>query len=283
MALSVTISRLRAHWCVTATRHIKLRFEDITMDFYHDFVSYLNDSTHARGKYKPNVIGKYQKNIKVFMRYAFENGLTLNADFKKRDFKVYQENVDTVYLTKEELQILYNLELSGSQAETRDSFIISCYTSLRYSDIARLGRQHIHEDGMIDIVTQKTGQRVIIPINSIVREILERYGDRMPTVQLNQATNRSVKKLCRLAGITTLVTRQVTSRGVTKDKVDEKCDLITSHTARRTAATLMFLSGLPTESIMKITGHKTIASYLRYIRVSPEENALRARNNEFFK
>lgn len=217
------------------------------------------------------------------MRYAFENGLTLNADFKKRDFKVYQENVDTVYLTKEELQILYNLELSGSQAETRDSFIISCYTSLRYSDIARLGRQHIHEDGMIDIVTQKTGQRVIIPINSIVREILERYGDRMPTVQLNQATNRSVKKLCRLAGITTLVTRQVTSRGVTKDKVDEKCDLITSHTARRTAATLMFLSGLPTESIMKITGHKTIASYLRYIRVSPEENALRARNNEFFK
>lgn len=264
-------------------RHIKLRFEDITMDFYHDFVSYLNDSTHARGKYKPNVIGKYQKNIKVFMRYAFENGLTLNADFKKRDFKVYQENVDTVYLTKEELQMLYNLELSGSQAETRDSFIISCYTSLRYSDIARLGRQHIREDGMIDIVTQKTGQRVIIPINSIVREILERYGDRMPTVQSNQAMNRSVKKLCRLAGITTPVTRQVTSGGVTEDKVDEKCDLITSHTARRTAATLMFLSGLPTESIMKITGHKTIASYLRYIRVSPEENALRARDNEFFK
>ena len=264
-------------------RRVKLRFEDITMEFYHDFVNYLNEATHSRGRYKPNVIGKYQKNIKVFMRYAFESGLTLNADFKKRDFKVFQENVDTVYLTKDELQKLYELELSGSHAETRDSFIISCYTSLRYSDIARLGRQHIREDGMIDIVTQKTGQRVIVPINSIVREILQRYGDRMPAVQSNQCTNRVIKKLCRMAGITTTVARQVTSGGVTEDKIDEKCELITSHTARRTAATQMFLSGLPTESIMKITGHKSIASYLRYIRVTPEENALRARDNEFFK
>ncbi len=263
-------------------RRTKLRFEDITMEFYHDFMSYLNGSTHARGQYKPNVIGKYQKNIKVFMRYAFENGYTLNADFKKREFKVLQEDVDTVYLTKDELQKLYALDLSGSLAEIRDSFLIGCYTGLRFSDISRLGRQHIREDGMIDIVTQKTDQRVIVPINSVVREILGRYGDSMPTVQSNQATNRTIKKICRMAEITSPVSIRDTSGGVTQDKLFEKADLITTHTARRTAATLMFLSGLPTESIMKITGHKTIASYLRYIRVSAEENALNLKRDSAF-
>lgn len=265
-------------------RHLRLGFEGITMEFYHDFVNYLNETPHTRGRYKPNVIGKFQKNIKVFMRYAFENGLTLNADFKKRDFKVFQEGVDTIYLTKEELQRLYELELTGSLAETRDAFLVGCYTALRYSDFSRLRREHIREDNMIEIPTQKTGQRVVVPMNSVVREILGRYDNNMPTVQCNQATNRALKKLCRMAGITVPITRLVTSGGITENKVDEKCELVTSHTARRTGATLMYLSGIPAESIMKITAHKTYASFLRYIRVTPEENAFRLqKESEFFK
>ena len=53
------------------SRRIKLRLDGITVDFYNDFIKYLNEATHARGKYKPNVIGKFIKNIKVMTRYAY--------------------------------------------------------------------------------------------------------------------------------------------------------------------------------------------------------------------
>jgi len=33
------------------------------------------------------------------------------------------------------------------------------------------------------------------------------------------------------------------------------------------------MAGIPTLSIMKITGHKTERSFMRYIRISQEENA----------
>lgn len=62
----------------------------------------------------------------------------------------------------------------------------------------------------------------------------------------------------------------------------EKYRLVTTHTARRTGATLMYLEGVDTLSIMKITGHKTEKEFKKYIRVGEEENALILSNNRFY-
>ena len=35
----------------------------------------------------------------------------------------------------------------------------------------------------------------------------------------------------------------------------------------------MYIAGIPTLSIMKITGHKTEKAFLKYIKISEEENA----------
>jgi hypothetical protein len=35
----------------------------------------------------------------------------------------------------------------------------------------------------------------------------------------------------------------------------------------------MFLSGFPAQSIMKITGHRTEAAFMTYLKMSPRENA----------
>ena len=97
--------------------------ESLTLDFYNDFVKYLNEATHSRGRYRPNVIGKFVKNIRTFLRYAFDNNYTLNSEFKRREYKVFQETVETIYLNEDELQLLYDLELPPSQAEVRDAFL----------------------------------------------------------------------------------------------------------------------------------------------------------------
>jgi integrase len=265
-------------------RHIKnLRLDDINMGFYNDFVNFLTEATHSRGKYKPNVIGKFQKELKAVMRYAYDNGYTTNDSFKRRDFKVFRENVETIYLTEEELGQLKMLDLPQNRAQVRDSFLASCYTGLRYGDTARLSTKHInYQTNQITITTQKTNTQVIIPIHPIVREIFERYGQYPPKVQCNQATNRMLKELCRKAGITGLTTIMETRGGVREEKSYAKCDMVTTHTARRSFATNAYLNSIPAISIMKMTGHKTESSFMRYIRIGIEENAKTLQEHQFF-
>jgi len=52
-----------------------------------------------------------------------------------------------------------------------------------------------------------------------------------------------------------------------------KYELVTSHTARRSFATNLYRRGLPASQIMLLTGHKTEGAFLRYIKVSKEDNA----------
>ena len=53
----------------------------------------------------------------------------------------------------------------------------------------------------------------------------------------------------------------------------KKYQLIKCHTARRSFATNLYLKGAPTISIMKLTGHTTEANFMKYIKVTREENA----------
>jgi len=267
-----------------ANRRVKLRLDGVTVDFYNDFIKYLNEATHARGQYKPNVIGKFIKNIKVFLRYAYDNNYTTNDDFKRREFKAYKENVETIYLNEEELTRLHNLDLPSNQAQVRDSFLISCYTGLRYSDIARLEQKHLNfSQKQITIVTQKTNTLVIIPMHPRVEAIFQKYNNQPPVVQCNQSTNRQLKKLCRKAEIANLVSIIETTGGVRQEVTNEKCDMVTSHTARRSFATNAYKAGIPSLSLMQITGHQTESSFMRYIRVSKEENAMALQSHAFFR
>ena len=59
------------------------------------------------------------------------------------------------------------------------------------------------------------------------------------------------------------------------------CDLVSSHTARRSFATNYYLQEFPTIDLMKITGHKTERAFLTYIRVSKLDTAKRL--NEHIK
>ena len=100
------------------------------------------------------------------------------------------------------------------------------------------------------------------------------YGDSRPMHQ--QET------VCRMAGITGKVER-VAIRGARKvTEHIEKYKLVTTHTARRTGATLMYLEGVDTLSVMRITGHKTEKEFMKYIRVGEEENAALVAKSKFF-
>jgi integrase len=54
-------------------------------------------------------------------------------------------------------------------------------------------------------------------------------------------------------------------------QVKPKYSWITSHTCRRSFCTNEFLAGTPVELIMKISGHKSVKDFYKYIRITPEE------------
>ena len=61
-----------------------------------------------------------------------------------------------------------------------------------------------------------------------------------------------------------------------------KYELVSSHTARRTGITLLYMTGIPLQQVMLISGHKDEDSIRHYLRLSKEENAAMLKGNPFF-
>lgn len=62
-----------------------------------------------------------------------------------------------------------------------------------------------------------------------------------------------------------------------------KYDMVSSHCARRTGITLLYMTGIPLQQVMLISGHKDEDSIRRYLRLTKEENVALLKDNPFFK
>lgn len=247
----------------------KVKFDDVDYKFFTSFLKWMKDD---KG-YNPNMQGSQTKHLKAVMNEAYKRKLHTNIEFKS--FDKPSQKVDSVYLSMEEYDLLYNLDLTGTQEIARDLFLLGCYTALRVSDYSRLKPEDIR-DGFLYVEQKKTKQNVVIPVHKRVKEIIEKYGG-SPKLS-EQKLNLHIKDICKMAGITELI--GVRENGVYTYK--EKCQLVSTHTARRSAATNMALNGTPLRDIMQITGHTSESNLLRYIRITNEQNARRLANNPFF-
>lgn len=258
-----------------------LHLDSIDIEFYDEFVDFL-----IKKNYRKNTIGTLIKNIKVFMNEAVDRKITNNLQFKNRRFKTIEEPSESIYLSESDISCLYELDLNGNSRldKIRDLFIIACCTGLRFSDFSQLRNENISNDGsLVRVKTQKTGELVIIPIKSMVRRILEKHSGIPPQVISNQKMNDYLKELGQLANIKEAVLITATKGGQQQTHVFEKWQLITTHTARRSFATNAYLQNVPSISIMKITGHRTEKSFLKYIKISQEDNANKLVNHPFFQ
>jgi integrase len=213
------------------------------------------------------------------MREAFDRQITRNNEFMNRKFRVLEEESDEIYLTNEELDRIHALDLSAKPGLdlVRDNFLLDCYIGLRIADYRNLKENHITEiEGtkMIKIRLQKTGKTAVIPLSKKALKILEKRDFSFAT-HSEQDINRKMKLIGKMADINEPFTKNITLGGKVIEQVFKKYEKITNHTARRSFATNLYLSGVPTLDIMQMTGHKTERAFLKYIRVTPEQNAIR--------
>ena len=87
----------------------------------------------------------------------------------------------------------------------------------------------------------------------------------------NQNINDNIKKIGEWAGLTDEIPIVTTKGGKPVTEKIPKYKLIHSHTARRTGATLMYLSGMEIYDIMKVTGHSTPIMLKKYIKADQLE------------
>jgi hypothetical protein len=258
-----------------------LDFNDISVDTYNDFVQFFYSRSCGA-----NYVGKHIKTFKTIMRQAREDGLHNNMEIERRAFKTISEKVEHIYLTEAELKRIYELDLSDNKQHQiiRDVFLAGCYTAQRYSDYSKLTKSNIKEiDGKkyIELKQKKTGEKCIIPVRPELDAILMRYDYSLPKT-FEQKVNDGIKKIGLKAKITESIHVETHRGGLLVKKDMKKCDLIQTHTARRTGCSLMYLAKMSPIDIMKISGHKTEKEFLKYINIGKQETAERNSNNDFF-
>ena len=62
-----------------------------------------------------------------------------------------------------------------------------------------------------------------------------------------------------------------------------KYEMMKTHTARRSFCTNAYIAKMDTLDIMALSGHKTEANFLKYIKVTGKERAKRIAEHEFFQ
>ena len=269
-------------------------FDDIDMVFYYDYTAWLK-----KKKYSVNTVGKCVKELKTLMSAAASEGYHANNVWRDKKFKGTRIEVDSIYLTREDLDKIMAVDLSKypvGYEQARDIFMIGVWTAQRVSDYNNIKKEDFstftknvmreeqdpenpdnkiawiekQEITYVNIRQQKTGAKVSIPCNSQLKAILEKYDYQAPHL-VDQVINRYIKEIAQAAGLTQLVEIETTKGGTPKKEKVEKYKLIHTHTARRTGATLMYLAGLDLYDIMKVTGHTSPKMLKKYIKADSLE------------
>lgn len=256
-------------------RKKQITFDSFDYNFYEEFVNYMtHDHVQRRRKdvikgFKVSTIGKTIKQLRIFLNNRMRKKIIPQINLE--DFRIVDEEADAIYLTVKEIRIVYetDFEKLNRLVKYRDLFVLGCLTGLRFSDFSNIKLEDVR-NGMLYKKQSKSDHWVVIPLRMEAKEILEKYNHQIPEVS-NAEFNKYIKEVGRLCGLNATIKFYHKQGNKDIATVKQKYKWITSHTCRRSFCTNEFLAGTPVELIMKISGHKSLRDFYKYIRITPEE------------
>lgn len=249
----------------------------VTDDFLDDFIEYSENKN-----LKINTIKGLVDRIKNITKKAGTYGYAVDCSYD--DVSMCEEESFSIYLSMNDIsRIYYYNNLSKSQEKIKDLFIIGCLTALRYSDYSTLNISNF-QDNYIVKTTQKSKTKVRIPMHDFVKEIIKKYDNNIPNGYCIQYFNKYIKMIMKKIGFNEEFTYTYTKGGGLITETKKKYELISSHTARRSGATNMYLTGrMRTFEIMSLTGHTSEKNFFKYIKVTKENIAKSISGDVFFR
>ena len=207
----------------------------------------------------PNSARQYAAKMKaVLNRYSDE--VKLGFDFASILTLKEQVSVNT-FLDEDEIRRLAVVEVANdTERLIRDQFVLGCVTGARHSDFSQFTPDNI-EGGWLSYVSQKTKVYVEIPVSPILRRFIKEESPALGERRVSDVYfNYTIRILAEKAGITAKTRCFKAGKNVS----GRKCDLISSHTARRSCASNLAARGVSEVWIKKILGH-TRGTTDRYI------------------
>jgi integrase/recombinase XerD len=136
---------------------------------------------------------------------------------------------------------------------------IAFHTSSRISEVLALRRRQLSPDG-ITIIQTKTGATKLVPWTKELREIAGTLSDRKD--YLFESASKSGH-----------MSTQAFEKQLNKVLADLDIVGASTHSFRRSMATLLYRAGVDLESIRQRTGHSSLESLTLYIDISRDEAA----------
>ena len=253
----------------------------VTAEFLDDFIIYLEDQG-----LRHNTIVGYIRKIQTLVRRASQYNYAVDTTYDEIDLR--EEPTNAVFLSMNEISRIFYYKFVGqdkrkAKERIRDLFVVGCLTALRYSDYSTLTKDNFQGDYLVKR-TKKTNVDVKVPMHDYLKEIFSKYDGRIPGGLCIQYVNKYLKVIMKEIGLNDPVTYSFTKGGRLVTVTKEKWELISSHTARRSAATNMYLTGrMKTLEIMKLTGHRTEQNFFKYIRLTSDDTARSISGDMFFR
>lgn len=249
-------------------RH-KLTWNDVDRELVTKFLDHL-----SKLDYMGSSVNKYLVSFRALVGYAYTDGIHNNDRalmcFSKRKVEESDKAAE-IYLTEAELQALADMKLTGLKDQVRDIFLVGCYTCQRVSDYNNITPDSFTTTAkgtpIIRLIQQKTRNEVKIPImNPNLHAICEKYGYNIPSV-IDVLINRYIKEILKelSENVPSLAVKVPTKLTMKQKKNEELGKLtiernakgevvmpryacVTTHTARRSGITNMYLTHKYTSS-----------------------------------
>lgn len=214
---------------------------------------------HLNAKYAPNTVNQYATRLKVILNmYSEETKLPYSYAKILSPRKVAST---AIFLNEEELKKLEEYQPKNERERlVRNLFVCSAYTGARWIDIMRMNKSNIRGNELV-FIAQKTHKESRLPLKPIVAE----YIQEMPDLEISKMDyNRIIQRICHKVGIVEPV--KILKAG--KEMEMPKYKAVSSHTARRSFATNLYLRGVDLYAISKLLQHSNPALTQKYICVS---------------
>ena len=240
----------------------RFKIKDVDLKFGDNFLEFLI----KKENYQEDYAIKKLSDLKGACYSAESDGIKINPQFKKIPIPS-SNNKYIIFLTPDELEKIGSAVLKKeSLINVRKWLLLGCNIGQRGGDLLDLTIDNFVTRGeleVIELVQQKTGKNVTIPVLEETKKILE-LG--LPYKISLQKFNKYVKEVCRIAEIKSPTEGLLFDKEINRKKkrVYEKWELIASHVCRRSFASNNY-GILPTSLLMQITGHRTEGMFLKYI------------------
>ena len=259
----------------------------VEKNYWKRFYQRFSEFMYKRGCFD-NYIGTQFKTLRVVFRYIQQDKMINIGEFYKA-FYVVKEETPILTLMPEQLKMLiydtaFETQLSPQEKYCKDMFVFGCTVALRFSDLRNIKAKDIEKIGgnyYLTVLSQKTAIETKVKLPEYAIQIMrnienktEKNAKLFTKVSLFWF-NRYLKRLIEKAGWNHEIgkTRKKMGISISISKKEKKsfrfCDLVSSHTMRKTAITTMLMHGVPERVVRKISGHaESSVAFGRYVNLA---------------